>query len=59
VTPLQKGRCLQKRVRLKGAKEALGDGVIEAIADRAHGGYEPDLRQPLPKGGRGVRRTVV
>src|SRR4029450_9467638 len=41
---------------LEGGEEVLGQGVVEAVADRAHGGLDPRVVKPLGEADGGVLR---
>jgi hypothetical protein len=43
----------------EGGEEALGDGVVVAVADAAHRGRDPGIAQLLPEGERGVLAAMV
>jgi hypothetical protein len=48
-----------EELAFQGGEEALGDGVVECVADGAHRGDQTGLTQPTAEGEAGVLAAVV
>ena len=68
LNPLEDGQCqllavlpavLVEQLELQGPEEALGNGIVETVADRPHGPEQPSAAKAPAEGPRRVSRPVV